>query len=345
MEGEHVCVVGDARDMASVDDGEIDLVVTSPPYPMIEMWDDAFASLNPAIADALEDGDADRAFDLMHEELAAVWAELARVVRSGGIVCLNVGDATRSVDGSFSQFPNHARVVEHMTDLGFRPLPDVLWRKPTNKASKFMGSGMLPTNAYVTLEHEYILVFRKGGETRQFEPGCERRYESAYFWEERNEWFSDVWTDIAGTLQRFDSGDARNRSAAYPVEIPYRLINMYSVYGDTVLDPFWGTGTTTLAAMLAGRDSVGVELDPDVAASFDDRLEDLPARSEALVDGRLERHREFVERRQESGDDVGYEAEHYDFPVVTKMEREIRFYEAETVEETDSGYRVTYQPR
>ncbi|WP_439027001.1 DNA-methyltransferase [Haloarchaeobius sp. DT45] len=346
MESQHVCAVGDARDMTAVDDASVDLVVTSPPYPMIEMWDDAFTTLNPAIGDALASGDGGRAFDLMHAELAHVWDELDRVVRPGGIVCINVGDATRSIDGHFSQFPNHARIVEHVTDRGFHPLPDVLWRKPTNKASKFMGSGMLPTNAYVTLEHEYILVFRKGEGTRQFEPGSERRYESAYFWEERNEWFSDVWTDIAGTVQTRHVDDAiRNRSAAYPLAIPYRLVNMYSIYGDTVLDPFWGTGTTTLAAMLAGRDSVGYELDPGVAESFDDRLADLPERSTAVVDRRLDSHREFVAERRAAGDDPAYEAEHYDFPVVTKQEKEIRFYEVTTVDETATGYRIAYDPR
>ncbi|WP_435320258.1 DNA-methyltransferase [Haloarchaeobius sp. TZWSO28] len=346
MESQHVCAVGDAREMTAVEDAAVDLVVTSPPYPMIELWDEAFADLNPTIGEALAAGDGDRAFDLMHDELAAVWDELDRVVRPGGIVCINVGDATRSIDGHFSQFPNHARIVEHMTDRGFRPLPDVLWRKPTNKASKFMGSGMLPTNAYVTLEHEYVLVFRKGDGTRQFEPGSERRYESAYFWEERNEWFSDVWTDIAGTVQTRHVDDAiRNRSAAYPLAIPYRLVNMYSIYGDTVLDPFWGTGTTTLAAMLSGRDSIGYELDPGVAGAFENRLDDLPERSETVVDRRLDAHREFVEARRAEGDEPGYEAEHYDFPVVTKQEKTIRFYEVAGLTETADGYRVTHEPR
>ncbi len=346
METEHACTVGDARDMTTLATDSVDLVVTSPPYPMIEMWDETFASLNPAIGDALDSGDGERAFSLMHDELAAVWAELSRVVRPGGIVCCNVGDATRTLDGSFSQYPNHARVTADMRELGFRPLPDVLWRKPTNKANKFMGSGMLPTNAYVTLEHEYVLVFRNGADTRPFEPGLDRRYESAYFWEERNDWFSDVWTDLTGATQERHVDDAvRDRSAAFPFALPYRLVNMYSVYGDTVLDPFWGTGTTTLAAMLAGRDSHGYELDAGFAAAFDDRLEDLPARSRALVDDRLDRHRTFVERCRDDGDALGYEAEHYEFPVRTKQERRIRFYEVTDVDGTDDGYRVSYEPR
>jgi hypothetical protein len=155
---------------------------------------------------------------------------------------------------------------------------------------------MVPTNAYVTLEHEYILVFRKGP-PREFEPGADRRYEAAYFWEERNRWFSDVWTDVTGDLQALDHDELRERSAAFPFEIPYRLINMYSVYGDTVLDPFWGTGTTTLAAMVAGRDSVGRERDPAFLERFADRVGDVPSLGRDVVAERLAAHRAFVADR------------------------------------------------
>lgn len=277
METSHRAFVGDSREMTALDDDSVELAVTSPPYPMIEMWDDLFRSLNPDVEAALDAGDGRRAFELMHEALHATWDELARVLVDGGIACINVGDATRTVGDGFRVYQNHARIVEYFDELGFEPLPDILWRKPANSAAKFMGSGMIPPNAYATLEHEYLLVFRNGSERRSFEPGSERRYESAYFWEERNEWFSDVWTDVRGTVQALDDdeNDLRERSAAYPFEIPYRLINMYSVHGDTVLDPFWGTGTTSLAAMAAGRNSVGYELDEGFISVFEDTVEDI----------------------------------------------------------------------
>ncbi len=170
METTHRVVVDDARSLSALEDDSVDLVVTSPPYPMIEMWDDLFTTLEPAIGDALEAGDGQAAFDAMHAELEAVWDELERVVVDGGIVCLNVGDATRSLDDSFRVYPNHARVLEAFEARGFDPLPDVLWRKPTNSAAKFMGSGMIPPNAYVTLEHEYILIFRNGGDSVSSSP-------------------------------------------------------------------------------------------------------------------------------------------------------------------------------
>ena len=104
-----------------------------------------------------------------------------------------------------------------------------------------MGSGMMPPGAYVTLEHEYVLVLRKGNK-REFGTAEEKknRRESCFFWEERNLWFSDVWMDLKGTTQNLIEDSARNRSAAYPFELPYRIITMFSVKGDTILD--WNSG-------------------------------------------------------------------------------------------------------
>ena len=346
METEHRVVVGDARDMGTVEDDSVDLVVTSPPYPLIEQWDETFATLDPAIDDALGASDGERAFELMHDLLDSVWAELARVLVPGGIACINVGDATRTVDGQFRLWPNHTEIVSRMRDRGFSSLPGILWRKPTNSPSKFMGSGTLPPNAYATLEHEHLLVFRNG-DLREFPPGDDHRYESAYFWEERNEWFSDCW-EILGEDQHLDGDGTRDRSAAYPLEIPRRLLRMFSAYGDCVLDPFLGTGTTTVAAMSVGRDSVGYELDPAFAEAIDGSIERVPALSERLAGDRLDAHREFVERRRAEGDTPGYEAENYEFPVTTKNERRIQLYTvAEVVgERTDDEYRyaATHEP-
>ncbi len=343
METSHRIVVGDSRSLEEVADRSVELVVTSPPYPMIELWDGLFAGLDPSVEDALESGDGEAAFEAMHAALDPVWDEVARVLVDGGIACVNVGDATRSLDGRFRVYRNHARVGRALERRGLEPLPEILWRKPTNSAAKFMGSGTLPPNAYVTLEHEHVLVFRKGG-TRSFEPGADRRYEAAYFWEERNRWFSDVWTDVRGELQALDRGELRERSAAYPLEIPYRLICMYSAYGETVLDPFWGTGTTSLAAMCAGRSSVGYELDAEFLPVFEDRLADVESLSRSVADRRLADHRAFVRQRREAGDGFDHEAVHYGFPVMTDLERRIRLYAVDGVESTDDGYRLEHVP-
>jgi len=346
METVHRVHVGDSRSLSGIGDDSVELVVTSPPYPMIELWDDQFAAFDPAIGAALEDGRGDDAFEAMHELLDSVWAEVQRVLVDGGIACINVGDATRTLADSFRVYQNHVRIVEAFERLGFDPLPEILWRKPANSAAKFMGSGMVPPNAYVTLEHEYVLVFRNGSSRRSFEPGDDDRYASAYFWEERNRWFSDVWTDIRGELQSLDDDDLRERAAAYPVELPVRLINMYSIYGDTVLDPFWGTGTTTIAAMIAGRNSVGKEYDEGFRAAFHDRAADVPSYSRTVAARRLVDHEQFVQKRREAGDLPAYDAEHYSFPVVTKQERSLRLYTVSTVEHRpdEHEYRVSHDP-
>jgi site-specific DNA-methyltransferase (cytosine-N4-specific) len=353
METRHRVVVGDARSLDLADDS-VELVVTSPPYPMVEMWDDAFAAQSEAAGDALAAGDGWAAYEAMHDLLDDAWAELSRVLVEGGIACVVVGDATRSVDGRFRAYPNHARVLDGLRAAGFDPLPEVLWRKPTNAATKFMGSGMVPPNAYVTLEHEHVLVARNG-QRRSFPAGADRRYEAAYFWEERNRWFSDVWTDVTGADQPLDvagdddgdgagyGGDVRDRSGAFPFAVPYRLINMYSAYGDAVLDPFVGTGTTTLAAAVAGRDSVGVERDPGLRDAAVERLGavDLPARSRRVVETRLADHRAFV---AETDADLAYEADNYDLPVRTRQERPIRFRVVEAVERVEDGFVARHAP-
>ncbi|MFC7173299.1 DNA methyltransferase [Haloplanus litoreus] len=207
MRTTHALHVGDAAAMDGVADESVPLVVTSPPYPMIDLWDDLFASRDPDVRAALDAGDGDAAFELMHAQLDAVWDEIERVLEPGGsLASTSATPPDPSAGGSSSSRTTPASSTPFGT--GLTPLPDVLWRKPTNSLTKFMGSGTLPPNAHVTLEHEYILLFRKGG-TRSFPPGDDRRYESAFFWEERNEWFSDLW-EVRGRHRRW----AGARSAA-----------------------------------------------------------------------------------------------------------------------------------
>ena len=197
MKTNHQILFQDARDLKEVPSESVDLVVTSPPYPMIDMWDDMFSNQNLEIERALAGGDGRQAYELMHQILDFVWDELFRVLKSDRFACINIGDATRKIKDDFCLYPNHARILNYLLAIGFSALPDILWRKQTNAPNKFMGSGMLPAGAYVTLEHEYILIVRKGSK-REFRTEGEKRNrrESALFWEERNIWYSDIWTDI-----------------------------------------------------------------------------------------------------------------------------------------------------
>lgn len=337
---EHNIYLKSSAKMQEIEDNSVALVVTSPPYPMIEMWDTIFSEMNPDISLSLKKHDGRNAFNLMHKELDAIWKEIERVLLPGGFVCINIGDATRTINKEFILYPNHAKIIESFLDLGFSNLPNILWRKQTNAPNKFMGSGMLPAGAYVTLEHEWILIFRKGTK-RQFssEKMKQQRKESAYFWEERNNWFSDLW-DLKGTKQVLNNSDTRKRSAAFPFEIPYRLINMFSIRGDMVLDPFLGTGTTVLAAISLGRNSLGYEIDDSLTKLV---LSELRTESlNSIIEKRIEKHKLFIENRL--SDAKKSTPKHYNenlkMPVITSQEKEIQSYLLNELNLTENSNRI-----
>jgi len=247
--------------MQEIKDDSVHLVVTSPPYPMVGIWDDFFREQKATT------------YDEMHRYLAQTWREVERVLVPGGIACVNIGDATRSNESGFHLYPNHSRVIEIFGQLGLVTLPYVLWKKPTTKPhykgkGAFLGSGFLPPNAYVTLDMEYILIFRKGS-LRSFEPKDPRRYRSKFSKKERDEWFSQVW-NVTGARQTRKGFE--RRIAAFPAEIPRRLIRMFSIEGDLVLDPFLGSGTSLKAAMELERRFVGYEKLESFSRIIKDRI-------------------------------------------------------------------------
>ncbi len=345
MQTTHEIFAHNSCEMNEIPDDSVNLIVTSPPYPMIEMWDSLFFQLNPAIKHRFDAKDYNTAFRMMHDELNKTWAESAKKLKSGGIFCVNVGDATRTFEGNFQLWQNHSMIIKYLTEsLGLILLPSIIWRKSTNKPNKFMGSGMLPPNAYVTHEHEYILVFRKGSKRKFSKDENERRYESAFFWEERNVWFSDVWLDLTGTKQEitYDSRDLRERSAAYPFELVHRLIRMYSIYGDTVLDPFWGTGTTTLAAILSGRNSFGYEICDELINRFLNDVTKCKAISKKQNQHRLCSHLEFVRTNKGKLKHIN---KTFDFPVMTTQETRIKLFDVDAITiNSDNSIAVQYQP-
>jgi DNA modification methylase len=318
--------------MGAVESNSVNLVVTSPPYPMVEMWDDLFGSQDAGIKSALAQGRGLQAFERMHQKLDREWLDTLGILAPGSFACINIGDATRTVDGTFQLYPNHARILTALVKLGFSAMPLILWRKQTNAPNKFMGSGMLPAGAYVTLEHEYVLILRKG-DKRQFKSpeAKELRRKSALFWEERNQWFSDVWFDLKGTTQKLDSQEIRRRSGSFPFSLPYRLINMYSVKQDIVVDPFLGLGTTTLAAMAAERNSLGFEVDPGFWEPISQRMAGSKAMLNQEILQRLERHQDFVRTRQQEKKPLKHFNDTHGFEVVTNQERFLHLGGVETI--------------
>src|SRR5665648_114468 len=265
-------ILGNSQQMIELEAGSVQLMVTSPPYPMIAMWDELFCKADPKIAELFGELAANgkeetvkQIYTAMHDYLAKVWAETYRVLVDGGIACINIGDAPRSINGKFQLYPNHSRITEVCEKIGFTTLPYILWKKPTTKPmykgkGAFLGSGFLPPNAYVTLDCEFILLFRKG-KLRKFPPKDAMRYESVFAKKERDEWFSQIWS-LKGVRQT--TTELERRTAAYPEEIANRLVRMFSVKGELVLDPFLGSGTTTKMAIKNDRNSIGYEADPNL---------------------------------------------------------------------------------
>jgi DNA modification methylase len=334
----------DATQMSDIASQSVHLAVTSPPYPMIEMWDELFCQ-HAAVKKAIHSQNGMTAFELMHRQLDRVWDELHRVLVPGGIACINIGDATRTIKDEFALYPNHSRILAHMLKLGFTNLPNILWRKQTNAPNKFMGSGMMPPGAYMTLEHEYVLIFRKGGK-RLFQSQEEKsnRRKSAFFWEERNQWFSDVWMDLKGVRQKTEDKQLRKRSGAYPFELAYRLICMFSVMGDTVLDPFLGTGTTLFAAASACRNCVGYELDKAFAPMIGQGCQPAIELGRRRVGERFDGHQQFVRDRQAAGKAIKHTNQVYGFPVITRQETELMIpLPAAILETVKNHFQVTYE--
>src|SRR5690554_2939644 len=341
----HNVIIGAAQNMEQLKNNSVELVVTSPPYPMIKMWDEIMAGQNPHVQSALDKNDGAHAFELMHRELDKVWAEVERVLTPGGFACINIGDATRTINGEFALYPNHSRIISAFRKLNLSNLPNIIWRKQTNAPNKFMGSGMLPSGAYVTLEHEWILIFRKGGK-RQFETKTEKleRMKSSFFWEERNVWFSDLW-DLKGTKQKMDNSETRKRSAAFPFELPYRLINMYSLQGDTVLDPFLGIGTTTLAAIATQRNSIGYEIDLMFLNIITENIESTPVTFfNSIIQNRIDQHINFITERNADikKGDIKHYNDNLKLPVMTNQETDIKLNFVTSVKRKDKKLVATY---
>lgn len=339
----HEIIIGNSNDMSNIEDGSVNLIVTSPPYPMIKMWDEMFSLQNPEIKKDLDEGNGNSAFFKMHEILNSIWRECDRVLSENGFVCINIGDATRTIGDKFQLYSNHTQIINQFIDMGYSVLPDILWRKQSNAPNKFMGSGMYPAGAYVTYEHEYILVFRKGG--KRIFKGEEKslRQKSAFFWEERNIWFSDLW-EIKGTSQNILSSKAgRDRNASFPLEIPYRLVNMYSIKGDTVLDPFNGLGTTNIACMISKRNSIGIDIDNNITEIA---LNNMNQNINALNDvtkKRIESHLEFIDLLPEEKKSKCYTNTSHGFLVKTKQEVAIEIEQLSNIKKKENVYICEYE--
>lgn len=246
----HDLYLHDARDLSMVKPESVHLVVTSPPYWTLKEYRRSKGQMG-FIAD----------YDIFLSELDKVWEHCFRVLVPGGRLICVVGDvclSRRKNDGRHTVVPLHSSIQEHCRVFGYDNLAPIIWHKISNAAyevengSSFLGKPYEP-NAVIKNDIEFILMERKPGGYRS--PSLATRVLSVISTENHKKWFQQIWSGVTGA-------STKQHPAPFPLELAERLIRMFSFVGDTVLDPFMGTGTTNLAASRWGRNSVGVEVDP-----------------------------------------------------------------------------------
>lgn len=257
----HVLHKGDARDLGWIPDESVHLVVTSPPYFNLKKYNDRKGQLGH-----IDD------YEAFLDEIDRTWTHCYRILVPGGRLVINVGDvcvSRRSNRGRHHVVPLHADFSVRCRRIGFDYLTPILWHKIANAVFEAEGNGAgflgkpYEPNAIIKNDVEYILMLRKHGRYRS--PSEEQRASSRLTKEEQAEWFRPIWTGLTGA-------STREHPAPYPVELAYRLIRMFSFTGDMVLDPFAGTGTTTLAAIRCDRNSIANEIDPAYVSGAEKRI-------------------------------------------------------------------------
>ena len=254
----HRLILGDARSFPYVPDESVHLVVTSPPYWTLKRYNDSESQLGH-VSD----------YDAFVRELEKAWRECYRVLVPGGRLVCVVGDVcvSRREYGRHVVFPLHSDICVSCRKIGFDNLNPIIWHKisnaqfEANNGSKFLGKPYEP-NAIIKNDIEFILMQRKPGGYRK--PTDEQRRLSRIPKPEFNSWFRQFW-NLTGA-------STRKHPAPFPLELAARLVQMFSFHSDTVLDPFCGTGTTMVAAMKFGRNSIGIEIDPAYSRMAADRL-------------------------------------------------------------------------
>ncbi|MCK4576184.1 site-specific DNA-methyltransferase [candidate division WOR-3 bacterium] len=262
MKTRHKVIIDDVRSaIKEVEDKSVQLVVTSPPYWNIKDYTNAGQI---GFGQSYEDYIA---------SLKEVWKESKRALSSGCKLIVNVGDQflrAKDNDGKYEIVPIHTDIINTCKELGFIFLGNIIWQKisttKTTGGCSWMGSIYFPRDGYITYEHEYIMIFKKAGKAPR--PDEEMKELSRLPKEFRSKWFRGIWDDISPERQK-------NHVAMFPLEIPERLIRMFTFAGETVFDPFLGSGTTAEAAKKWNRNSVGIEINSKNIPLMQSRVKDI----------------------------------------------------------------------
>ncbi len=256
MEARAKIIIGDCRRMIEIEDSSIDLVVTSPPYWHIKDY---------GLPGQIGYGQS------LHEylkDLYRVWKECYRILRPGRRLCINIGDqfARSIIYGRYKVIPLHAEFIAQCEDIGFDYMGSIIWQKKTTMntsgGANVMGSYPYPPNGMVEIDYEFILIFKKPGKPTKVSRDIKEK--SRLTKEEWKEYFYGHWY--------FGGAKQIEHEAMFPEELPKRLIKMYTFVGETVLDPFLGSGTTIKAALELSRNGIGYEVNERFLDVIKDKL-------------------------------------------------------------------------
>jgi len=282
----HKIINGDSREMSELSDSSVHLVITSPPYWQLKDYgsDDQIGFHD--------------SYENYINNLNLVWKECYRVLHDGCRLCINIGDqfARAVYYGRYKVIPIREEIIKFCETIGFDYMGAIIWQKVTTSNTSGggvqMGSYPYPRNGIVKIDYEFILILKKLGVAPK--PTKEQKELSVMTAEEWNAFFAGHW-NFAGARQD-------NHIAMFPEELPRRLIRMFSFVGETVLDPFAGSGTTSLAAKNTDRNSVGYEINPEFIPVIKDKLnvrqKDMSETAYEFISQKKTAGREFSEEIQ-----------------------------------------------
>jgi DNA modification methylase len=257
LKTKHEIINGDSRQMTELKNKSVDLIITSPPYWQLK---DYGAESQIGYNDSYEE---------YINNLNLVWKECYRVLNNGCRLCVNIGDqfARAVYYGRYKVIPIRTEIIKFCEAIGFDYMGAIIWQKKTTSnttgGASLMGSYPTPRNGILSIDYEFILLFKKLG--TPIKPKKELKEQSKMTKEEWKEYFAGHWN--------FGGAKQDGHIAMFPEELPRRLIKMFSFVGDRVLDPFTGSGTTSLAAKKLNRNSVGYEINPEFIPFIKQKLD------------------------------------------------------------------------
>ena len=256
MKTKHICILGDSRRMDEVKNSSVHLVVTSPPYWQLKDY---------GIAAQIGFNDS---YEEYINNLNLVWKECFRVLHPGCRMLVNIGDqfARAVYYGRYKVIPIRTEIIKYCETIGFDYMGAIIWQKKTTMnttgGATVMGSYPFPRNGIVEIDYEFILIFKKRGKTPQVDKSIK----------EQSRISKDKWKEYFSGHWYFNGARQDNHIAMFPVELPKRAIEMFTFVGETVLDPFLGSGTTSLAALITNRNSIGYEINKDFLSIIKEKL-------------------------------------------------------------------------